>query len=154
MKDLLALYREAWRAAKHAGPPKIMLAFHMHCARTRAEAEAVAREPLNRYLRSLVAAASAWTEGLASRDYPGYDKIIAGLAAESFETQLAKGAAWVGEPAQLVDQIAAYRDRVGGFDSASLQVNFNTIDQAQAERSMRLFSEAVMPSFAAGREAA
>jgi alkanesulfonate monooxygenase SsuD/methylene tetrahydromethanopterin reductase-like flavin-dependent oxidoreductase (luciferase family) len=154
MKDLLRLYRDAWAAARHPGEPKVMLAFHMFCAKTRAEAEATAREPLNRYLRSLVAAASAWTEGLSSRDYPGYDKIIAGLAAESFETQVAKGAAWVGEPAQLVDQIAAYRELVGGFDSASLQVNFNTIDQAQAERSMRLFSEAVMPRFAVGRAAA
>ncbi len=151
MKDLLQLYRDAWVAAKHPGRPRVMLAFHMHCARTRAEAEAIAREPLNRYLKSLVAAASAWTEGLSSKDYPGYDKIIAGLGAETFESQVAKGAAWVGEPAQLVDQIAAYRELVGGFDSASLQVNFNTIDQAQAERSMRLFSEAVMPRFADGR---
>ena len=154
MKDLLRLYREAWRAARHQGEPRVMLAFHMLCARSRAEAEAIAREPLNRYLRSLVAAASAWTEGLSSKDYPGYDKIIAGLAAETFETQVAKGAAWVGEPQQLVEQIEAYRELVGGFDSASLQVNFNTIDEAQAERSMRLFAEAVIPRLAGGRVAA
>ena len=154
MKDLLQLYRDAYVAAKHPGEPRVMLAFHMCCARTRAEAEATAREPLNRYLKSLVAAASAWTEGLSSKDYPGYDKIIAGLATENFESQVAKGAAWVGEPAQLVDQIAAYRELVGGFESASLQVNFNTIDGVQAEHSMRLFSEAVMPHFAAGRAAA
>jgi alkanesulfonate monooxygenase SsuD/methylene tetrahydromethanopterin reductase-like flavin-dependent oxidoreductase (luciferase family) len=153
MKDLLRLYRDAWAAAGHAGRPRIMLAFHMFCAKTRAEAEAGAREPLNRYLRSLVSAASAWTEGLRSADYPGYDRIIAGLAAETFETQVAKGAAWVGEPERLVERIAAYRELVGGFDSASLQVNFNTIDGATAERSMRLFAERVMPRFADGAPA-
>ncbi|MBL8699535.1 MAG: LLM class flavin-dependent oxidoreductase [Alphaproteobacteria bacterium] len=148
MKELLQLYREGWREAGHPGRPQVMLAFHMFCAPTRAEAEAAARAPLNAYLRSLVTAASAWTEGLSSADYPGYDKIIEGLRSESFESQVAKGAAWIGEPAALVDQIERYRESVGGFDIASLQVNFNTIDAAAAERSMRLFSEAVMPRLA------
>ncbi|MBM3522354.1 MAG: LLM class flavin-dependent oxidoreductase [Alphaproteobacteria bacterium] len=148
MKELLQLYRERWDAAGHPGKPTVMLAFHMFCARTRTEAVAAARGPLDAYLRSLVAAASAWTEGLSSADYPGYDKIIAGLRAETFESQVAKGAAWVGEPAMLVEQIERYRESVGGFDVASLQVNFNTIDADTAERSMRLFSEAVMPNLA------
>jgi len=51
MKELLAMYREAWRGAGHPGNGKVMLAFHMYCAPTRAEAEAIAREPLNRYLK-------------------------------------------------------------------------------------------------------
>lgn len=148
MKELLQLYRESYVAAGHPGRPTVMLAFHMFCAPTRGEAVAAARAPLDAYLRSLVAAASAWTEGLSSADYPGYDKIIAGLRAETFESQVAKGAAWVGEPAMLVDQIERYRESVGGFDIASLQVNFNTIDADAAERSMRLFSEAVMPNLA------
>ncbi len=148
MKDLLALYRDAWKAARHPGPPKVMLAFHMFCAPTRDAAVAAARAPLERYLASLVRAASAWTQGLSSKDYPGYDKIIEGLRAETFDSQVAKGAAWVGEPSALVDQIARYRALVGGFDIASLQVNFNTIDAASAEASMRLFSAAVMPRIA------
>lgn len=149
MKELLQLYRDSWHAAGHAGAPQVMLAFHMFCARTRAEAVAAARAPLNAYLHSLVTAASAWTEGLSSTDYPGYDKIIAGLRAETFESQVAKGAAWVGEPSELLDQIARYRESIGGFDVASLQVNFNTIDAPTAERSMLLFSETVMPKLAA-----
>lgn len=147
MKDLLALYRDAWVAAGHPGRGKVMLAFHMYCAPTTAEAVAIAREPLNRYLKSLVAAASAWTEGLSSKDYPGYDKIIAGLAAETFESQVQKGAAWVGSPDDIARQIEAYQELTGGFEIASLQVNFNTIDQDQAEASMRLFAEKVIPRF-------
>ena len=57
MKDLVNLYRNAWRAAGHPGNGRVMLAFHMLCAPTRAEAVEIAREPLNRYLKSLVTAA-------------------------------------------------------------------------------------------------
>jgi alkanesulfonate monooxygenase SsuD/methylene tetrahydromethanopterin reductase-like flavin-dependent oxidoreductase (luciferase family) len=154
MKDLLALYRQAWADAGHPGRGKVMLAFHMCCAPTRAAAAAIARDPLERYLKSLVAAASTWTEGLSSKDYPGYDKIIEGLRHESFETQVEKGAAWIGAPDEIAERIAAYAEAVGGFESASLQVNFNTIGFAEAERSMRLFAERVMPRFAAPGAAA
>jgi alkanesulfonate monooxygenase SsuD/methylene tetrahydromethanopterin reductase-like flavin-dependent oxidoreductase (luciferase family) len=154
MRELLSQYREAWRKAGHKGSGKVMLAFHMYCAPTRAEAVAIARDPLNRYLKTLVGAASAWMDGLSSKDYPGYDRIIAGLNAETFETQIEKGAAWVGSPDEIAANIASYRDRVGEFESASLQVNFNTINGAEALRSMRLFSEQVMPRFAAATRAA
>jgi hypothetical protein len=36
---------------------------------------------------------------------------------------------------------------VGGFEIASLQVNFNTVPVAEAKASMRLFAEEVMPRF-------
>ncbi|HSE78578.1 MAG TPA: LLM class flavin-dependent oxidoreductase [Alphaproteobacteria bacterium] len=154
MKELLALYRDAWRAAGHPGNGRVMLAFHMLCAPSREEAESIAREPLNRYLKSLVNAAAAWTEGASSKDYPGYDKIIAGLRAENFESQVAKGAAWVGSPDDIARAIADYQELVGGFEIASLQVNFNTISYDQAARSMELFSEKVMPRFATAEAAA
>ncbi len=154
MKELINLYRDAWRAAGHPGNGRVMLAFHMFCAPTRAEAVEIAREPLNRYLHSLVSSASAWTEGTSSKDYPGYDKIIAGLAAETFESQVQKGAAWVGSPEEIGEQIAAYQTMIGGFEIASLQVNFNTIPLGAAQRSMRLFSEKVMPRFVKSARAA
>jgi len=37
--------------------------------------------------------------------------------------------------------------QVGGIEIASLQVNFNTISVQDAERSMRLFAEEVIPHF-------
>jgi alkanesulfonate monooxygenase SsuD/methylene tetrahydromethanopterin reductase-like flavin-dependent oxidoreductase (luciferase family) len=146
MRELVGLYRDAWRAAGHAGSGRVMLAFHMFCAETADEAVRVAREPLNRYLKSIVAAASDWTEGLNSQDYPNYDKIIAGLAKETFDTQVAKGCAWVGPPGELTQRIVAFNEEVGGFESASLQVNFNTIALGDAERSIRLFAREVIPA--------
>jgi alkanesulfonate monooxygenase SsuD/methylene tetrahydromethanopterin reductase-like flavin-dependent oxidoreductase (luciferase family) len=147
MKELLGMYREAWRNAGHPGNGRVMLAFHMLCAESEAKAAEIARDPLNRYLKSLVSAASDWTGGASSADYANYDKIIAGLAKETFETQVEKGAAWVGTPDRLADTIAAYDEQVGGFEIASLQVNFNTVPVAEAKASMRLFAEEVMPRF-------
>ena len=145
MAELLATYREAWRAAGHPGEGIVMLAFHMLCDRDQARAEALARGPLERYLQSLVAAASDWTTGAASADYPGYDKVIAALAAETFDTQVAKGAAWVGTPARILEQVTGYREEVGDFEIASLQVNFNDLPLEAAEASLRLFGETVLP---------
>ena len=102
----------------------------------------------------LVEAASDWRGGLSSKDYPGYDKIIEGLSKETFESQVEKGAAWIGTPARLVDMIKAYDEAVGGIEVASLQLNFGTMPVADAERSMKLFASDVMPHFQAYRGAA
>jgi natural product biosynthesis luciferase-like monooxygenase protein len=145
--ELIGHYREAWQSAGHPGRGRVMLVFHLLCHQDAATAEAIARDPLNRYLKSLVDAASGWLEGSNSDNYPGYDRIIAGLAEETFDTQRAKGAAWVGTPEQLIPQIRDYDQAVGGFEMASLQVNFNDIGVGDAEASMRLFSSEVMPQF-------
>ncbi|MGE4013575.1 MAG: LLM class flavin-dependent oxidoreductase [Alphaproteobacteria bacterium] len=154
MKGLLDTYRNAWRAGGHKGNGKIMLAFHMFCAQTHDEAVRISRDPLNRYLKSLVHAASDWTTGTTSKDYAGYDKIIAMLDKETWDTQIEKGAAWIGTPDEIRAQIAAYLPTTGGFDIASLQVNFNTVSVEDAERSMRLFSQKVMPHFVGKAKAA
>jgi alkanesulfonate monooxygenase SsuD/methylene tetrahydromethanopterin reductase-like flavin-dependent oxidoreductase (luciferase family) len=146
MKELLADYRTAWRDAGHPGIGRVMLAFHMFCAETKEKAAEIAREPLNGYLQQLVRAASDWIEGTNSDDYPNYDKIIGALAKETYESQIAKGAAWAGSPDMLIDQICDYHDSVGGFESASLQVNFGAIPLEAATASARLFASEVMPA--------
>ena len=124
-----------------------MLAFHMFCHRDAAIAAAIARAPLNRYLKSLVEAASDWIEGTSSADYPGYDRIISGLRDETFDTQVEKGAAWVGSPDGIAEQIAEYDRKVGGFEIASLQVNFNSLALEAARESVELFGREVIPRF-------
>ena len=144
MRDLLDAYRNARAASGHEGPGSVMLAFHMLCHEDQQEAERLARGPIERYLRSLVEAASDWTTGAASADYPGYDQVIAGLARETFDTQVEKCAAWVGTPERILDTIATYRQQIGSFEIASLQVNFNDLPLTAAEASMRLFGERVL----------
>jgi alkanesulfonate monooxygenase SsuD/methylene tetrahydromethanopterin reductase-like flavin-dependent oxidoreductase (luciferase family) len=147
MAELMGLYREAWKSAGHPGEGRIMLSFAMYCAPTTEEAVEVAGPALDGYLAALVAAASAWDEGASTKDYPGYDKMIAGLRQETFETQREKGVAWCGTPDEIADMIAEFRRRTGPFESASLQVNFFDLPGDKAARSMRLFSNEVMPRF-------
>jgi len=145
MARLIRIYREAWAEAGHPGRGRVMLAFHMLCDEDGDRAAATARPNLNAYLKSLVDAAGHWMGGASSADYPGYDRIIEGLSRESFESQVAKGAAWVGDPDAVLKAIADYHEMVGGFEIASLQVNFNNVPYAAAERSMLLFAAEVMP---------
>src|SRR5712671_2233094 len=135
MAELMKVYRDAWRAAGHPGQGRVMLAFHMFCAETREKAAEIAREPLNIYLKSIVNAASDWIAGVASKDYPNYQKMIEIIAKETFESQVEKGGAWIGTPDDIRKAVAQYDSEVGGFESASLQVNFGMIPYAEAEAS-------------------
>lgn len=145
MKDLIGLYRDGRKKGGHAGKGKVMLAHHMFCHADDKTAAAVAKGPLDRYLQSIVHACEPWLQGTKSKDYPGYDKVLDMLAKETTESQMEKGAAFIGSPARIADQINAYQDSTGGFESISLQVNFNDMPVEEAERSMRLFAEQVMP---------
>ena len=147
MAELIGLYRDAWKSAGHAGEGRVMLAFHMFCWPDADEAVAHARARIDSYLATLVDAASDWVGGASSHDYPGYEQLIAGLAKETFDSQVEKGAAWVGTPDQISAQIADYRNLVGDFEIASLQVNFHDMPLDLAQRSVRLFAAEVMPNF-------
>ncbi|MBN9081624.1 MAG: monooxygenase [Rhizobiales bacterium 62-17] len=145
LRPLLARYREAWKAAGHPGIGRVMLAFHMYCHESKQAAHEIARDPINKYLKAVVDSASEWDGELDSKDYPNYGKIIASLRAETFETQVEKSAIWVGDPKTLRETVAQYNADVGGFESASLQVNFHNLPYEQAITSARLFSKEVMP---------
>jgi alkanesulfonate monooxygenase SsuD/methylene tetrahydromethanopterin reductase-like flavin-dependent oxidoreductase (luciferase family) len=147
MRPLLAAYREAWKAAGHPGQGEVMIAFHMFCDSDGDRARAVAAPFIDNYLSSLVDAASDWLDGRTSQDYPGYDKIIAGLRASNAADQMTTGAAWVGTPDEIARTIATMQTDFGGFEHASLQVNFNLLPFEAALTSMRLFAREVMPRF-------
>ncbi len=140
MAGLIETYREAWRASGHPGEGRVMLAFHMFCDHDRKRAAEIAKPNLEAYLRRLVDGARHWLDGENSADYPGYAEIIASLDAETFESQVEKGAAWVGTPDDIAEGARAYHASVGGFEIASFQVNFFQIGVEDAEASMRTFA--------------
>jgi alkanesulfonate monooxygenase SsuD/methylene tetrahydromethanopterin reductase-like flavin-dependent oxidoreductase (luciferase family) len=150
MRPLLSTYRDAWKAAGHPGEGEVMLAFHMFCDADGAGARAFACPFIDDYLHSLVEAASDWLDGRTSQDYPGYDKVIAKLRQTRAADQITSGAAWIGSPEEIIDQIRHTQDAFGDYEHASLQVNFNMVPLDQALASMRLFAEQVMPHFTRG----
>ena len=90
---------------------------------------------------------SGWGAGASSRDYPGYSGYLDTLRAASFDSLLGGGTIWVGTPEDIREQITGYAAEVGGFSTASLQVNFHLISQTDAAASMRLFAREVIPTF-------
>ena len=75
----------------------------------------------------------------------GYDQMFASLKEETFESQYDKGIVWAGTPDEIAKLVEAYDAKVGGFDTASLQVNFHDMPIDAVKSSMRLFSQKVMP---------
>ena len=150
MREAIGIYREAWRQAGHSGEGKIALGFHMFCHQDREEAHRIAKPNINAYFKSLVAAAeqdSGWGACASSKDYPGYDRHLEQLRAADFDSLLDGGAIWVGTPEDIRQQITGYAAEVGGFDTASLQVNFHLVSASDAAASMHLFAQEVISSF-------
>jgi alkanesulfonate monooxygenase SsuD/methylene tetrahydromethanopterin reductase-like flavin-dependent oxidoreductase (luciferase family) len=147
MNELIGIYRKAWRDAGHPGNGRIMLAFHMYCSASADEARATSEPEVNAYLRTFADAARSWTTGTSSKDYPGYDKIVEHLDKATWESQVANGSSWIGTPDMIAKQIRGYHDAVGGFEIASMQVNYGRIPPEKAHASMRLFAKEVMPQF-------
>ena len=84
--------------------------------------------------------------GLLPRTFAGYDKIIAGLKQETFESQIETGAAWIGTPAKIPPGRSLIILNKSGV-SILPQVNFNTISLEDAEASIALFAREVIPHF-------
>lgn len=147
MTELIGTYREAWKSAGHPGEGRIMLSFSMCTDEDGKAARDAFRPPLNAYLERLVDAASGWLNGASTKDYKGYDRIIASLRDDDFDKQMERGICWAGSPDEVADMIADSSRQTGGFDIASLHVMPHVMEASVAENSMRLFSEQVMPKF-------
>lgn len=145
--ELIKLYRDAWRKAGHPGRGSIMMAVFMLCHDSQSEAERLAKGPIERHFASIYDAMSEHVRMAKSADYQGYDKMAEKIREETFEKQVAHNAAFVGTPDRIIAQLKAYDEEIGGCDEISMQVSFNDLPFDVAERSMRLFGEAVMPAF-------
>jgi alkanesulfonate monooxygenase SsuD/methylene tetrahydromethanopterin reductase-like flavin-dependent oxidoreductase (luciferase family) len=149
LRPLLDSYRAAWRAAGHPGDGEVMVAFHMFCHEDSRRAREIAHKPFDDYFKALIESTGDWTTGATkSKDYTGYDKSMAKLQSFTVESQIESGGAWVGTPDEIKSIIGRVIERFGKFEHASLQINFGSMDLADAQRSMRLFASEVMPAFA------
>ncbi len=145
--ELIGIYREAWSQAGHPGEPTVMLAVFMYCSEDREEAIRIAKPRIERHFESIVDATTGYAEGAPPSGYENYDRMRARMAEETFESQIEHHAAFVGTPDDIVEQLHQFDAAMGGCDHASMQVNFNDMPYAFAERSVRLFGEKVIPHF-------
>jgi hypothetical protein len=54
---------------------------------------------------------------------------------------------------EIIENIKMYQEETGGFEHASLQVNFHNLPFDEAQRSMKMFAAEVMPHFNHGASA-
>jgi alkanesulfonate monooxygenase SsuD/methylene tetrahydromethanopterin reductase-like flavin-dependent oxidoreductase (luciferase family) len=102
------------------------------------------REPsCRRYVELFRESASAWQER-SSAAYPGYDAIVRGLGSMSYDRVLRETRAFIGSPDTVKRQIRSILDLFGDVEP-SLQVLYGNMRLEQAERSLWLFAEEVMP---------
>ena len=148
MRSLIGAYREAWRSAGHSGQGHVMSTFFMCCEPAREEAMATGLGPCNAHLRGLADAAKDWLTGASTKDYPGYDKLMAHVTSDTAEAQVAKGSAFIGSPADIVEMIRSFNSKVGGIESMSLHFTPGNMAVEAAERSLRLFAREVLPKVA------
>lgn len=143
-KELITIYREAWRKAGHPGRGEVMLAFHMYCEPDGASAYRTAKPHIDHYFVSQVDAARDWVEGATSAAYPGYAAMFEKIKGLNTDTQIASGSAWIGSPDDVRRAMLASFDTFGEFEHASLQVNFGMVPYDKALASLRLFAGEVM----------
>jgi natural product biosynthesis luciferase-like monooxygenase protein len=138
------LYRETF-AAHHPdrSPRKVQMSFHYHVAETDEQARAEAEEPMSQYVQVFRESASAWQER-SSTAYPGYDAIVRELDSMCFERVLRETRAFIGSPDTVERQIHSILDLFGDVEP-SLQMLYGNMPYGQAERSLRLLAEQVMP---------
>ncbi len=124
MASVIDTYKTEYRAAGFGDPDALDLpvAFHVHVADSREEAEAMAKESLNLYLRTRQ-----------------YGKDI------RYEDLYRREQAIFGSPDDVIRQIRAY-EAVGVNHFIAL-MNFGGLDHQKVLRSMDLFSRHVMPAF-------
>jgi len=145
LRETLVAYRDAYRAAGHPGQGEVMLALHMFVDEDGERARRIARPQIDAYFRSLLEAANDWTTGTSSADYKDYDKKYERLSQQTMESLIASGSALIGTPEEARESLIALNERTGGFEHASLQVNFHLLPQAEALRSLELFGREVIP---------
>ena len=146
LRSHLEVYHNAWKKAGHPGRGKVFLAFHMFVDPDSARARRIAGAEVESYFKSIVEA-TAGMDTVKSKDYVGYEKQREQFAKFNIDSLIKSCAAWVGSPDEVCAQIARYHEACGGFDFASMQVNFHMVPAHEALRSIELFAREVMPRF-------
>jgi natural product biosynthesis luciferase-like monooxygenase protein len=143
---MVRLYREAWRDAGHEpGAEQVQMAFHAYLADTHAEAVRGFIPAMQTYLEVFTEAVSSWA-GLRTEQYPGYEKLVTAISAQTPEGNLEKGYAFAGTPDEVIQQVRRMRELFGEHEP-SLQVTFGGISDEEAFRTIDLFAERVIPAF-------
>jgi len=144
--QLVKLYRQVWKESGYTpGTEQVQMSFHAYLADSRGEAVQGYVAAMRTYLDLFAEAVSSW-DGLQSGQYPGYDKLVGAIVAQTPEGNLDKGYAFVGTPDEVIEQIRHMRGLFGEHEP-SLQVSYGGMSDGEALRTIELFARYIMPVF-------
>jgi alkanesulfonate monooxygenase SsuD/methylene tetrahydromethanopterin reductase-like flavin-dependent oxidoreductase (luciferase family) len=146
LPEFISIYRESFRAppgAEHCAQ-EVAISLPLYVRDTDSSACAEADSYLGRYLDVWADAAKAW-DAAGSRDYPGYTGMAATLRNTTPEAMRRSGAAIVGCPLRVVEQVQRLREELS-IDHILWQVDFGAMPGEQARRTLSLFIDKVLPS--------
>lgn len=147
--EKFAYFRAAWKKKQRPGPmPRTLLVRHIHVAETDAQARAEAEPFMLEGLIGLdgVRRARSIRPEEANPEMLEIARVYI-RTSESFDFWIEEGLGFVGSPATVASQIARQQRRVG-YDVLLTQHNIGTMPHALAQKSMKLFGEQVIPTFA------
>jgi alkanesulfonate monooxygenase SsuD/methylene tetrahydromethanopterin reductase-like flavin-dependent oxidoreductase (luciferase family) len=146
-KGALASYREAWRARHASDPPPPLTGDLFFCDRDPARAEAMAMEHMANYFLTIVHHYELMSDHF--KDLPGY--AMYANATEAFKAvgldvavRSYCGVQTWGTPAQILEKLRWRRELLGDFE-LNLISHYGGMAVDDAERSMRLFAQEVLP---------
>jgi hypothetical protein len=119
----------------------------MYCDEDGDRARRTAKPYVEGHFAQIVDAMMEYSEGTPSKAYKNYDVLKEKIATQTLESQIESGAAFVGNPSEIIKQLEKFDKACGGCDELSLQVNPFGLGLNKAETSMRLFGREVMPNF-------
>jgi len=146
LQEFVSTYRRVWAESGHRpGAEQVQVAQFCYVAESAGEARAGFERICKRYLETFADACTAW-QGKSSDQYPGYDKMVAGIIATTAEKIVANGGAFVGAPDEVAGQVHACVAAFGRIEP-SMQINFGGSTDQEAFRTLELFASQVMPRF-------
>lgn len=143
LQELVEIYRESFLANHPQKKPQVAISLPIYLH----PSDQVALERgdfyLQRYLDVWSAAAKSWNQK-TSTDYPRYTGFGHGLRIDSPESMRKRGAALVGSPATVVEQISKLTEQVE-VDSILWQVDYGAMPGEDMNQIVDLFIEEVWP---------
>jgi natural product biosynthesis luciferase-like monooxygenase protein len=146
-REFVETYRKTWKESGFKpGAEQVQVALFAYLAETHDEAVRGFDAPARRYIELLSEAVGGWSTA-RSAQYPGYDQLMQAITALTPEKLVENRLAYVGTPAEAIEQVRWHRDFFGEIEP-SMQINFGGIGDRDAFRTLELLADGVMPGFA------
>jgi len=145
---LVRAYRGSFVPSGHDAVPRVVVSVPLLVAETDDEAADAGRPALEAYIRATSRASESWAhldEPVSFARYQDMGRWTAGVSAGAM---MLSGAALVGSPRTVIEQVLRLDQIYGGIDTLLLQIDYGNLSPDVASTSVSLFASEVMPALA------